>query len=174
LTTLENYYRQFDRTASTLYIGAPVMQRLSVAVLGLCSEVGEFLEAPSAEELGDVCWYFAMVCKQANVKELGQMFRERPHLVLQTTKACADAMVIYATKIASYVKKIQEKDREVDYVQLQSLLAHLFAAMVRAAEGFFVTLHPIMYDNLEKLANRHGSKFDPNHDRRSPAFENQR
>lgn len=82
---------------------------LAYAALGLVGEATEYLQDPTADELGDVLWYIVAIAD-----EIGYSLTEIANLAPSDDTVRADlAMVCSAGRVAEHVKKHLGKGEEL-------------------------------------------------------------
>lgn len=170
------YAAKFDATASPFYRESHELSvKLKTAVLGLCSEASELLEAPTdIHEKGDCWWYTAMICKLVHMQfayRVLDALAKRADQWDESLDIPSPANVVRkAGLVASWVKKCSEKSMPLmehsacPTIELEKRILDLIDALVWDSTGAGLSPGMVMEDNLRKLAARHSDgKFNPDY-----------
>lgn len=129
----------------------PLERALDYTVLGLCSEVGEYLTNPTKDELGDVWWYWAAVLDALDVRPSELPLWAYPY-------ADAGALAGRMGGLAGHVKKsIRDDEGRMTFERRQAILdvmVGLRVALVYEAEQHGWHTGGVLVANLNKLADR--------------------
>lgn len=156
-------FKEYEEQAITTKCYADEVA-IPYVVLGLCGELGEFIEklinhekdkSLIFKELGDICWYVAAIRIEMNLDPI-----EWPDAVVESNTN----PIVYVGKIAEQTKKwlrddwkgvgteVPEKRKKEIHDSLDMLLHILHTWLIDANAG--VTLQDIAKQNIEKLADR--------------------
>lgn len=129
----------------------PLERALDYTVLGLCSEVAEFLVDPSKSELGDCWWYWAAILDALDTKpsELRPWEGVDYHWFM--------LLGIVGDLAGATKKAIRDDEGRVTAerrVQLLELLARLRDMLYKAARNYHWSTDGVLVVNLNKLADR--------------------
>lgn len=166
-------YMQAD---AGLDLMAPI--RINHGLIGLIGEVGEIVEVCEVlrkgetpdwlhlkEELGDACWYLALICNACNFDlascALGQMVRCDYTNGSQLGRL--DEAVCFITKetgnLAGYVERWLHYGKDLDLGSVYKTVARLFAYIDAICFLAGCTLHLIWESNIAKLKQRYPDKY---------------
>ena len=167
----------------------PIEGRLQHAVLGICSELGELaclvqqvtytpfsinLPADFKEELGDICWYLAIIF---NVCEINAeaclrdgefvISRQRrlstwsPNYSIRDVKGLFAELCQHGGDIADVVKKrvIYNNRSESTYNELPCIAACMIANIYSMASRLGIEHSDILEHNIAKLRLRYPDKY---------------
>lgn len=145
-----------ERAASTAIF--PPEHGPAYTALGLCSEVGELVEADSVDdvlaELGDCLWYSAMIARTNGIDIIFDMGAPLSQAPSSSDRAEYD-LVAFSGYLAGRIKKrIRDgADAVPDEAIAQALQGALVAlrSLAQKAESDLAT---VAKDNLAKLASR--------------------
>ncbi len=182
--SLAFYQRHAGSTSSQA--GTRTPSRLCMAVVGLCGEAGEFLDAMkkrefaghgdlevAAKELGDVAWHAAEAATALGIslEELATESLDRAwgpliqtDVELPCSRELLAALELFeranATMVFAALSRFEPRPETVEARSIGDALAQTFRAIARAANACELDLEAVATANIGKLwARYHGGKF---------------
>lgn len=159
-----NYYQKLALRTTN---GMSQRELLVNCALGMSGETGEVILAMSSpgynteivcEELGDCCWYMAVMADCIDV-DLREIFPTGIH-ILPKEKALIQLAKISGI-IADIVKKSIFHNHELNMEKMKAALKEYFATIYTLSIIYGLTFKRIFETNIEKLKVRYPDGFDP-------------
>jgi len=140
-TTLSDYMARAATTA--------LRSDLPYLALGLCEEAGEYADALNAQELGDVLWYWLMLCKELGMDPDALADRASRGNAKNSIDTCA-ALLIAASKVAQRVKKHMRDGTAIEAAPM----IKTYRALARCVTWHVTTIDAVAERLFTKLADR--------------------
>lgn len=131
--------------------------------IGVITEGGELLEALHTrtdfvnirEELGDIAWYLALLCRAtgSTIEEL------MPFAKIDVGVHAHTYIIIEGARLLDLVKKERAYGKPVDLHAARQHTANLIGAVMTVCESLFVDPSKMFETNIAKLAQRYPEKF---------------
>lgn len=164
---MDDYVEQAMRTCSSEFY--EVNHDIEHGIIGLCTEAGELLECfykditdePDSvhilEELGDVCWYLAAVCKGSNWKwediAFGSEFGD------MEVELFIDEIIIVTAEALNLLKKAHYYGVNIDMSILQNHMKLIHSSVSAICEKYNSSIEQIQEANIKKLKSRYPDKW---------------
>lgn len=149
---LKDYQQQAKRTCPSL--GSDKLD-LAHMVLGVCSEVEEYVNATDkvnkSEECSDMNWYLANYCTFRGYN-LEDMYKDIPG------NTCLDTFDVHLSRLQDYVKKYMAYNKDICPTKEQFALKGLCYWVTIMYEG--IDMEQSLQNNIDKLRVRFPDKFD--------------
>lgn len=164
--SIENYVELATRTESNCFVEIKeritgiYSMRLIHACLGLSSEFGELCEdetrTASHEELGDLCWYIAIICDNCKL-DFKKLYNERRDNKRELEIPIGSGVAFNIGVICDVVKRAIYYGKPFEGEKLIPAIKYLLDYVFVQADTMFVE---VLYKNIEKLRIRYPEKFD--------------
>ncbi len=173
---LKEYIDGVKRTESSLsplhnsVVKLGLTNRIYHGIIGICTEVGEIVEAYEkkevdyvniAEEIGDVFWYTAVILDELNITNL-------ENTEVFSTNMCTTPifLVSQSTKMLDKTKKTMFYGKEYSKDLLVNQIILFYQSLIKCVNGLKINLditkEKVWDINLNKLKIRYPEKFNLN------------
>ena len=167
-TIFDDYQSKASQTAIYPNVG----KNIYYPILGLISEVGEFLESYNSyiysdrtspesvgKELGDIAWYISTICNELGCN-LSDIYKSSLVLVSEEVDlSCElDDLIINSSKMAGIAKKSMRDDNYIltdkKKVDLINLLEYVLLDYIYVCKILGFEVEDVLNKNIEKLFSR--------------------
>lgn len=162
-----NYLPLAEKTMSLQFNADEKDQKVLHGVIGICTEAGELFKALMAdttidrvnikEELGDVCWYIAILMREYPVD--GEFIQNTSSVVSLPNEIRVSTMIDNSLDMLDLMKKKIYYGKALEMPVFQEHLSHVLNAVNGLAANFNLHVGDILETNINKLKARYGDKF---------------
>jgi NTP pyrophosphatase (non-canonical NTP hydrolase) len=175
---IQTYQFEAERT---IYPDLTAIERLSLCALGITGEMAEVLtltyQDESVEgvkehllqEVGDTCWYIAILCTTMDESPLGIVFTDQPPLLLY--RSFLHCVFTEIGTIAECIKKYgyHRNGKRLQRATIIGALQQVVSVLAFICERRGISMEEAMQANSDKLRARHPDAFVPRYESDSGA-----